>query len=476
MAKKKPKNKVLESKDNFHDFITIFILVILANILVLSMVLLNSSPTATVTRQQQTTPASAKTDNAYLPPQKNNPAAAFKRLLLKPKSEENNEKLRFLLEDIQHEFRGQFTANVPYVLFDEVMSLAKVEEVPLHYLHESTLAARPVCGNGIIDRGEKCGEEGLSCAEGQTCENCKCKKGGGSEPPAGKSCTPENQFEYNVIQVNGGQTGAGTGVTVAILDTGIYIDHPDLVNRIKFCNDATKRGIRTGCTDRDSVAHGTHVAGIIGADGGTDDLGQKGVAPGVDLMIIKVCGNAGCFADDIAAAINFAAQNGADIINMSFGGPTESSLIKQAIEDNPGILYIASAGNSGPNPNTIEFPGANPNVVAVAANDSNKIIAEFSARGIDDGDDAIIVEREVELSAGGVLIESTNKDGCYSKLSGTSFSAPTLAGLAANVWQGNASDTRNFLITITEDLTQADGDGAGVGFDIASGYGLPVAQ
>ena len=160
---------------------------------------------------------------------------------------------------------------------------------------------------------------------------------------------------------------------------------------------------------------------------------------------------------------------------MSFGGPSPSTLIEEAISNNPQPLYIASAGNTGPNQDTIEFPAANPAVVAVAAHDINKVVAAFSSRGIDDGNDASISLKEVELSAGGVQIESTHKDGCYSQLSGTSFSAPTVSGLAAKVWQGSSSATRTYLISIVEDIIQADGGGAGPGYDIASGYGLPIA-
>lgn len=407
--------------------------------------------------------------------------AFLQRVLLTPFSSESEKELRGLLTDIRHEFKGKFTANVPTKLIPKALTLAEVEVVPVHTLHPEIvdLSAKPICGNGVAEGGEKCGEPGLSCPEGETCENCKCKTSDTEEPPPGRTCTPTNQVNYNVTQVNGAQAGSGAGVMIAVLDTGVDTDHLDLVNRLKVCKDATKgRGIKNGCEDKNTVAHGTHSAGVVAADGGTDSLGLFGVAPGADLMIIKVCGGGGgggCFTDDIAAAIDFAGQNGAQIVNMSFGGSTESRLIRDAIARNPNLLYIASAGNSGPGANTIGYPGANPNVVAVAANDSGKVIASFSSRGIDDGNDATIVEREVELSAGGVAVESTNNDGCYSPLSGTSFSSPTVAGLAAKVWQGSASATRAYLVSLATDITQANGGGAGVGFDTASGYGLPVA-
>lgn len=403
--------------------------------------------------------------------------ASFKRILVTPSSTENEAELRALLPDVRHEFNGKFTANIPNNLLEKVNELATIEEVPIHQLTstKNLLAAKPVCGNGIAEGGEKCGEPGLSCAEGRECVKCKCIDETPEEPVT-RSCIPENQIEYNVAQVNGGATGAGTGVTVAVLDTGVDTDHLDLVNNVKTCKDATKRGIRNGCDDKNAVGHGTHSAGIVGADSGSDGQGIFGVAPNVNLMTIKVCGPAGCFTDDIAAAINYAAENGADIVNMSFGGSTESSLIRDAIANNPELLYIASAGNSGPGANTIGYPAANPAVVAVAANDSGKVVASFSSRGVDDGNDATIAAREVELTAGGVTVEAPHKNGCYSKLSGTSFSSPTIAGLAAAVWQGSAAATRIYLVSSAEDITVANGGGAGIGFDAASGYGLPSQQ
>ncbi len=402
---------------------------------------------------------------------------AQQRVLVTPASAEAERKLRGLITDVRHEFEGKFTANVPKGLLKSLEGLAEVQEVPIYHPHRTdvSLSAKPICGNGVGEGGEKCGEPGLSCSEGFECENCKCIETSGGEEPPTRTCTPYNQVNYYVTQVNGGQSAAGDGVTVAVLDTGIDTDHPDLTGRIVDCKDASKRGIRKGCADIDSVAHGTHVAGVIAADSGSDGLGLIGVAPGADLMILKVCGPSGCYTDDIAAAIDYAGQNGADIINMSLGGSTESILIRNAIARNPNVLYVASAGNSGPEEGSIEYPGANPSVIAVAANDSSLTVADFSSRGITDGDDNSIVAREVELSAGGVFIESANNDGCYSYLSGTSFSSPTVTGLAAKVWQGNAEATRNYLTSIASDIISANGGGAGIGYDIASGYGLPVA-
>lgn len=403
----------------------------------------------------------------------------FERVLITPANARGEKKLRGRADvDVRHEFDGQFSANVPSAVIPTLEKFGTVELVPVYTVDQRKVEtnAKPVCGNGIAEGGEKCGEPGLSCGAGQACSSCKCKAAAEEPPvedPPGRSCLPENQREYNVVQVNGGSLTDGTGVNVAVLDTGAMKDHLDL--DVKVCKDATKRKISGGCEDRSSVAHGTHSSGITSAYGGDDGLGLLGVAPGSNLWAIKVCGDRSCFTDDIAAAIRYAANQGVHIINMSFGGSVESSLIRNAIAAHPEVLFVASSGNSGPNANTIGYPGANPNVIAVAANDSGKVVARFSSRGIDDGNDATIVEREVELIAGGVSVESTNSNGCYSKLSGTSFSAPTVAGLAAKVWQGSAATTRAYLISIAQDVTQSNGGGAEAGFDTASGYGLPVA-
>jgi len=291
--------------------------------------------------------------------------------------------------------------------------------------------------------------------------------------PIHRLLVPSDQTPYGIEQIYNDSTitstSGGEGVVIGHLDTGVDKDHPDLKNRIVGCNDATKRGISGGCNDNNG--HGTHTAGTAVADGG-DGTGIFGVAPGANLWAVKVC-KALCFTDDIAAAIDFlGAQASVKIITMSLGGDTESRLIRDAIDRNPHILYVAAAGNDGPSAGSIDYPGANPNVIAVAAIDSTKTVASFSSRGIDDGDDSVISEREVEFSAAGVRVESTWKleDEGYNTISGTSMATPHIAGLAAKEWRGTAIDTRTYLRTHAEDII--DGLGAGTGYDIASGYGL----
>jgi len=359
---------------------------------------------------------------------------------------------------VQHNFKTGFTTELTKGQLKALEMFGVETEEVLQY----HILGKPVCGNGIIEGGEKCGEPGLpECSEGKVCENCKCVTP--EEPPA-RECYPTAQTPWGIEKVNGGSGGAN--VKVAVLDTGVYKDHLDLKANIIDCKDATKRGIKNGCADKDG--HGTHVSGTILANAGEDGKGIYGVAPEAKLMAIKVCG-ALCWTDDIAAGIEYAADNGANIISMSLGGDTESSLIKDAINYavGKGVLVVAAAGNDGPADESIDYPGANAKVIAVGAININESVPYWSSRGINDGD-CIVEEREVEFGAPGVDVESTFKDGCYITWQGTSMATPHVAGLAAKLWKGDAEDTRSYLQSIAEDIWTP-------GDDTATGFGLPIA-
>jgi subtilisin family serine protease len=253
---------------------------------------------------------------------------------------------------------------------------------------------------------------------------------------------------------------------VAVLDTGVYIDHLDLKANVVDCKDATGRKIRNGCSD--SHGHGTHVAGTIVANRGDDGLGILGVAPDAKLMAIKVCGRQGCWGDDIAAGILYAADNGAHIISISLSDDSPDLLIEPAIDYavDAGVLVVAAAGNDGPEEGSIDYPAANPKVIAVGAIGLGGIVPDWSSRGVNDGD-YVIEEREVEFGAPGVSVESTYNDGCYTYMQGTSMATPHVSGLAAILWQGSAEATRSYLQSLAVDI----GD---PGDDPATGFGLPI--
>ncbi len=273
------------------------------------------------------------------------------------------------------------------------------------------------------------------------------------------------------------KTSGGAGVNVAVLDTGVFKDHSDLKSRVTQCKDftTTKPSVTDGKCD-DKNGHGTHVAGTIAADGGSDGKGIYGVAPEANLFAYKVCGaNGSCWADDIADAIRTATDKGANIINLSLGSDFESSLIKNAITYAVGkhVLIIAAAGNDGPDLGSIDYPGANPSVISVGAFDVDHSIAAWSSRGINSKTTPYVVEEgDIEFAAPGVNIESTSKDGGYIILSGTSMATPHISGLAAKLWQKDSVDvdsataTRELLHKFSENLLPP-------GDDDASGFGFP---
>lgn len=272
-------------------------------------------------------------------------------------------------------------------------------------------------------------------------------------------------------------TSGGAGVDVAVLDTGVLKSHPDLKNRVKQCKDFTslKVLVKDGYCE-DKHGHGTHVSGIILADAGSDKLGIYGVAPEANLFSYKVCGNDGsCWADDIAYAIRVAADNGADVLNMSLGADTESSLIRGAMDYavSKDVLIVAAGGNDGPYPASIDYPAANQNAIAVGAIDISISVPDWSSRGINPLTQAYVVEeKDMEFGAPGANIESTWKNGGYAILSGTSMASPHIAGLAAKFWQSfalegqKASATRDLLHQMAKDIWS-------FGDDDATGFGLP---
>jgi subtilisin family serine protease len=227
----------------------------------------------------------------------------------------------------------------------------------------------------------------------------------------------------------------GTGVTVAILDTGIDATHPDLAGQIKGTENFTD----TPSTD-DTVGHGTHVASIIAGTGAASGGKYRGVAPGAKLLMGKVCGDAFCDESAILAGMAWAAPQ-AQVINMSLGGGDEPGIdpLEEAVNTltaQYGALFVIAAGNAGGFA-PVSSPATADAALAVGAVDDQDQLADFSSRGPRQGDDAI----KPEITAPGVdIIAAKAKNGVigdpapvagYTSLSGTSMATPHVAGSAA---------------------------------------------
>jgi thermitase len=236
----------------------------------------------------------------------------------------------------------------------------------------------------------------------------------------------------------------GSGAKVAILDSGVYSKHPDIGRII-----AQRDFVEGDAVADDDFGHGTHVTGIAGA---LTDNG-KGVAGGClecGLLMAKVMGARGSTTDSrIVKGINWSVNHGADVVNLSLGGPGDSSVLKTAANRayGRGVVLVAAAGNEGMN--EPRYPAAYSNVIAVGATTTDGRLAPFSNRG-----------DWVDLTAPGTDILSTSKSGGYDRQSGTSMSAPFVSGLAGLLAsQGLSADSiRQRMQSTTKDLGPAGDD------------------
>jgi thermitase len=208
-------------------------------------------------------------------------------------------------------------------------------------------------------------------------------------------------------------------VTVAVLDTGISIDHPEFAGRLVLGKDL----VNGDADPADDHGHGTHVAGIIAA--AIDGQGMVGIAPDVTLMPIKVLGadNIGDWAD-VAAGIVQAADAGVDVINLSLGSLSGSETLRAAVEyaAAKGVLMVAAAGNNGAEVATYPASYAEPISVAASTNtDARWSLSNFGA--------------DIDVAAPGYAIWSTNWSPeapfGYASRSGTSQAVPHVSGIAA---------------------------------------------
>ena len=303
---------------------------------------------------------------------------------------------------------------------------------------------------------------------------------------------PNQRWYYELIEAPAAwDLGPGAQpAVVAVLDTGVDVTHPDLTGRtwvnpgettgngidddgngcvddVQGCNFVDPETADIACVGRprgpssdvgDDDGHGTFVAGIIGA-ATNNAQGVAGTADGVVLMPVKVLAcTGGGTAADISAGILYAAENGARVINMSFGGHLQSDTIRDAIgraHNDFGVVLVSATGNMGIE--DVSFPADLPEVIAVGASDHDKPDepALFSSWG-----------PEIDVVAPGVDITSTVPSNLcgrnwrcisglpYSTASGTSFAAPMVAGLAGLLLSRNPALSNEDLRAIIKATAQ----------------------
>ena len=253
----------------------------------------------------------------------------------------------------------------------------------------------------------------------------------------------------------------GSGVRVAVLDTGVETAHADLREAIEAAKDFTAS--RSGVEDRNG--HGTHVAGTIGAR--QNELGVVGVAPECRLLIGKVLDDGGSGSGrSVAAGIDWACASGAAIVSMSLGSAAPDGHIRAAIERAAadGRLVICAAGNDG-RTNSVNYPARWRETTAVAAVDRNGRVAKFSSRG-----------PEVDVAAPGQDVLSTYLGGGYATLSGTSMATPFVTGVVALLVAQRQRDRRAHrrwsVEALRAELRRTARDAGPVGHDPNYGWGM----
>jgi len=259
----------------------------------------------------------------------------------------------------------------------------------------------------------------------------------------------------------------GKGVIIAIIDTGIDLDHPDFNCTVPggLSKLTTGYNVFSPFTPPDDDQyHGTHVAGIAGACT-NNGLGIAGVAPQARLMPVKVLnylgkGTSGGVAAGITYAVdpdgNPATDDGAKVINLSLGASGSNSTLETAVNYayNQGVLVVAASGNAGTS--SIYYPAAYDNVVAVGSTNPGDDLSLFSNYGAG-----------LDLVAPGSSIYST-VIGSYGALDGTSMASPHVAGLAGLIWSVAPNLTHNQVRQMMQDAAQDLGT---PGWDQYFGYG-----
>ena len=305
---------------------------------------------------------------------------------------------------------------------------------------------------------------------------------------------PDQWYHQNTGQTNGRSDAdidsptawgraLGAGVVVAVVDSGVDMTHSDLSTQI-WANSGDPVGSGdndgNGFVDdfrgwdfvsndnnpspvgtSDSSAHGTAVAGLISA--ASNGTGLVGVAPGSEVMVVRACDSGGCWSLAAAEAIHYAAEMGADVINLSFGGVDQGDTVIEdaiAFARSRDVLVVAAAGNESRNldelgPSQQFIPAGLPfsNIIAVGASDDDDNLTGFSNFG----------PQTVDIAAPGedIITTGLTANNPYVFADGTSFSAPVVAGAAAVLLSYDPGIGYQELIARLEGLADHPGGIAG---------------
>lgn len=280
--------------------------------------------------------------------------------------------------------------------------------------------------------------------------------------PTANSITPNDalyrRYQWNLPQI---ETEAGWNiskgsdqVTVAVIDTGVDLKHPDLKNQLVSGLNVVNKD----ADPQDDVGHGTHVAGVIGALV-NNNLGVAGMSWYNRIMPVKVLDSSGAGSTyAVAQGIIWATDHGAKVINMSLGNYADAEFLHDAIRYayDRDVVLIAASGND--NTDRPGYPAAYEEVFAVAAADSQKSKASFSNYG-----------DYIDVTAPGVSIASTYLNNQYAALSGTSMASPHVTALAALIRSVNPKLKNTEVMQLMRDTATDLGQ---AGKDKYFGYGL----
>ncbi|WP_344031435.1 type VII secretion-associated serine protease mycosin [Streptomyces luteireticuli] len=261
------------------------------------------------------------------------------------------------------------------------------------------------------------------------------------------------------------RTSTGSGVTVAVIDSGVDASLPDLRGQVLSGKDFSGNA---GDAQADEDGHGTAMAALIAATGkGFDGQGAQGLAPGAKILPLRVAtGVGGGTAADgersIAAAIRYAADTDAKVLNISFADPQESAGESQALDYalSKGKLIFASVGNSGNTDNTVLYPAAHKGVVGVGAIDRTARVTAESQRGA-----------QVVLAAPGEDMYTTTRRGTGVRRGhGTSDASAIASASAALLWSAHPDWTANQVLRVL--INTAGGPKSGEKRSDDLGYGV----